>query len=165
MTHTASKNMNAANGPAESKDPPREEMWIAYHRLHFQSTDGMEDEPPEKEPVLQHGLARRVNPAAGILLRGTLVDCPETQPGIGCVVVDAAGETIAVQSPVLDCLVIEHAPCCLEFVAVPLRDSSGQIRWDWDAYELSPYGSRILVSDPHPGSPITSDGSSQLEFP
>jgi len=142
--------MSATNRPAESKDSPREEMWIAYHRLHFQSTDGIEDEQPENEPVLQHGLARLVHPADGLLLRGTLVDCPETQPGIGCVVVDAAGEAIAVQSPVLDCLVIEHAPCCLEFVAVPLRDSSGQIRWDWDAYELSPYGSRILVSDPHP---------------
>ncbi len=155
MTHTASKYMRATNRQAKSKDLPREEMWIAYHRLEFESVGGFEDEQREKEPVLQHGLARLVNPAAGIVLRGTLVDCPETQPGIGCVVVDTAGETIAVQSPVLDCLVIEHAPCRLEFVAVPLRNSSGEIRWDWDAYELSPYGARILVNDGPEEPPIT----------
>ena len=154
-TCTTSKTMSATNGQAENQDLPRDEMWIAYHRLEFESVGGFEDEQPEKEPVLQPGLARLVNPAAGIVLRGTLVDCPETQPGVGCVVVDTASENIAVQSPVLDCLVIEHAPCCLEFVAVPLRDSSGQVRWDWDAYELSPYGARILVSDPREEPPIT----------
>lgn len=147
--------MNAANRQAENQDSPREEIWIAYHRLEFEPVGGFEDEQPENEPVLQPGLARLINPAAGIVLRGTLVDCPETQRGIGCVVVDTPGETIAVQSPVLDCLVIEHAPCCLEFVAVPVREVSGQIHWDWDAYELSPYGARILVSDPQEESPIT----------
>ena len=77
------------------------------------------------------------------------MDCPEAESGIGCVVADTGSEIIAVQSAVLSCLVIEHAPCCLEFVAMALHNSVGQVFWDWEAYELSPYGARILVSHSH----------------
>lgn len=129
--------------------PERATTWINYYRLALEWNGEIKDRQPVLEPVLHQGKARLVNAAPGATVQGTLVDCPESEGNIGCVVVDTGSEILAVQSAALSCLVIEHALCCLEFVAVPVRGVSGQIRWDWDAYELSPYGSRILVSDPH----------------
>ena len=155
------------NPDSDHSDNPTSEntaQWIAYHRLALEWTGEIEDGQPVLDPILHPGQARLVNPAPGAFIAGTLVDCPESEGDIGCVVVDTGSEILAVQSATLSCLVIEHAPCCLEFVAVSLRNSSGEIRWDWDAYELSPYGSRILVSDPHPESQVAADGSNQPEF-
>jgi len=121
--------------------------WIAYHRLDFEVGDEIEDGQPVLEPVLRSGLARLVVPAPGIVLQGTLVDCPESQGGVGCVVVHTGQEDIAVQSAALCELVIEHAPCHLEFVAVSHQLQDGAVSWDWEAYEISPNGARILVSD------------------
>ncbi len=121
--------------------------WIAYHRLDFEAGDEIEDGRPVLEPVLRSGLARLVVPAPGIVLQGTLVDCPESQGGVGCVVVHTGQEDIAVQSAALCDLVIEHAPCHLEFVAVSHQLQDRAVSWDWEAYEISPNGPRILVSE------------------
>ena len=124
------------------------ETMVAYYRLDLEVNGEPNDSRPQFEPVLREGQARVAKPAPGAVVRGTLVDCPEAKDGIGCVVVDTGVETVAVQSAVLRHLVIEHAPCHLEFVAIPLQNHAGHSWWDWEAYEISPNGGSILVSDP-----------------
>ena len=146
------------NPDSDHSDNPTSEntaQWIAYHRLALEWTGEIEDGQPVLDPILHPGQARLVNPAPGAFIAGTLVDCPESEECIGCVVVDTGSEILAVQSAALSCLVIEHAPCCLEFVAVPLHNLARKSGWDWEAYEISPYGARILVSDAQEESPIT----------
>ena len=122
---------------------------LAYWRLDYEFTGRFRHGQPDLEPVFYPGEAPVVPPAPGAVITGTLVDCPEMPGEIGWVVVDTDYDTVAVGSPALRQLTIEHAPCRLELVAVPLQGHSGWRRWDWEAYELSPNGPRILVSEPH----------------
>ncbi len=124
-------------------------QWIGYQRLYFEFTGEFEHDEPVMEPVFRSGEARLVEPIPGAVVRGVLVDCPEGEGTGGCVVVDTGAEFVAVQSTALANLVIEHAPCCLEFIATPLQDYNHRLWWDWEAYELSPNGPRVLVSDEH----------------
>lgn len=138
-----------------NRPPEPTTKWIAYHRLVPEWNGELEDGQPVLEPILQQGKARLIDAAPGAFIAGTLVDCPEGEECVGCVVVDTGTEIIAVQSATLSCLMIEHAPCHLEFVAVPLHNLDGKTAWDWQAYEISPYGARILVSDAREEPPIT----------
>ena len=100
-------------------------------------------------PIFLDGQAQVVYPRRGCVIRGTLVNCPETESEAGWIVLDTSSETVAVQSPAFSELVIENDPCELELVAIPLTLPNGSCYWDWEAYEISPNGSRILVSEPH----------------
>lgn len=122
-------------------------QFIPYWRLEFASTGRRKRGRPAPEPVLREGHARVVHPGPGCVLQGILVDCPAGDGATGWVVLDTAAGTVAAAAPALRSLMIEHAPCQLELVAVPLPDCDGRIRWDWEAYELSPNGPRIRVSE------------------
>lgn len=139
--------MNAPHFNASSASPYRES--IHYWRLDFEFTGRFDQEQPELEPAFLEGEALVVAPIPGCVIRGTLVDCPETEGESGWVIVDTSLDTVAVESPALRQLMVENAPCHLELVAVPLEDHGGRLRWDWNAYEISPNGARILVSEPH----------------
>lgn len=122
---------------------------IRYHRLDYEFAGTIADTGPELEPIFVEGHAVILRPGPGLYVRGILVDSPETDTLTGCVVVDTDGETVALCSPVLREMVIENSPCHLEFESVLLRSHSGLQWWDWAAYEISPNGARIPVSEPH----------------
>ncbi len=122
---------------------------VRYHRLDYEFTGTFNDNKPELKPIFVEGYAVIVPPEPGHCVRGILVDCPETDTLIGCVVVDTGVETVALCSPVLRELVIENSPCHLEFESVSLQSHSGQKWWDWAAFEISPNGGRIPVSESH----------------
>lgn len=112
---------------------------IHYWRLKYGSV---------LEPDFVEGEARIVVPARGLIITGTLVDCPEDRPDFGWIIIDTPDETVAAGSSVFRMLMIENDPCELELVAVPIRGHTGRLGWDWEVYELSPNGPRILVSEP-----------------
>ncbi len=122
---------------------------IRYHRLELEFTGRFNHGQPDLEPVFVEGEAQIVQPAPGLTVTGLLVDCPETNGDVGCVVIDTGAETVAICSAVLRQLVVTNSPCSLEFVSVPLQDHTGRLSWDWEAYELSNQGPRILVTEPH----------------
>ena len=125
----------------------RTDRMIDYTCLDVEFTGAFKGNRPVLEPVLREGLANIVTASPGIIVSGTLLDCPESKRG--CVVVDTGAEALAVQSHVLTGLRIEHAPGCLEFIAIPLEGWRRKLWWDWEAYEVAPDGQRILVSTPH----------------
>lgn len=122
---------------------------VRYHRLEYEFTGTFNGTEPELKPIFVEGYAAIVPPAADVCVCGILVDCPETEALTGCVVVDTGVETVALCSPVLRELVIENAPCHLEFESVLLESYSGRKWWDWAAFEISPNGGRIPVSESH----------------
>ena len=112
-------NFSFTNQNSDLPDPIGD--WVRFHRLDFEFTGKFKHGQPAPDPVLREGRARVVNPGPGVLLRGILVDCPVMDSGIGCVVIDTDIDPVAVQSHALCDLMIEHAPCHLEFVAVSRR--------------------------------------------
>lgn len=152
----ASQKNPCVTSDAPASKPTQAEPSVMYHRLEIgkrRSRNGK-----TQEPVLKADRARVVAAAPGLVLTGFLVDCFERPPGLGTVVIDTLAGPIAVRSPLLTCLMIEHAPCLLELIAIPCHDHHGVIQWDWEAYEISPQGPRILASDP-PKRPVVTEDS------
>ena len=93
------------------------------------------------------GHARVVLPGEGIILDGELLDCPERDAERGWVVLRGEKDAVAAGSPVLRDLMIENSPCHLRLESIVVRVLDGRGAWDWLAFELSPTGSCIQVSD------------------
>ncbi len=101
----------------------------------------------EVEILYREGLANVISPGEGIVLEGELLDCPERDPEMGWVVIQEENGTVAAGSPALRELMIENSPCRLCLESVRVDDAHGCGSWDWRAFELSPNGGCIPVSD------------------
>lgn len=120
---------------------------VQYHRMSFDFTGEFGSGEFEMTPVLEDGWAAVLEPAPDMIIQGTLVDSPEAPDGVACVVLDTAMGTKAFVSRTLGNVVIENAPCVLEFRSVQRNLSPGGEVWDWEVHEISPNGCRILVSE------------------
>lgn len=115
--------------------------------MNFDFTGALDDGEFAMEPVIEDGWATVMEAGPHVVIEGTLVDSPEGPDGAACVVLDTPLGIRAFISSTLGPLVIENAPCVLEFRAVLRQSSEGGERWDWEVHEISPNGGRIPVSE------------------
>ncbi len=108
------------------------------------------------------GIALVIQPGEGVIVEGKLLDCPEQDPDTGWVVLEAGGRLIAAASPSFRQLMIENSPCHLRLESVCRPDQTGRQHCDWIAYELSPAGGKILVSDKPPVEEIVAEPREDL---
>jgi hypothetical protein len=104
----------------------------------------------EGELTFSEGEAVIVDAEAGFSLEGYLLDCPDLGPEVGCVVIQTRDGPLAAISGRFRDLMIENSPCLLRLDPIWVQKSLGSPYRDWDAYELGPNGTCILVSDDSP---------------
>ena len=80
------------NSDSSLFDPSDSGRLIGYNRLDFEFTGEFENDRPVLEPIFHEGRAPMVMPTPGTVVKGILMDCPETERG--CVVVDTGAETM-----------------------------------------------------------------------
>ena len=131
------------NDPSEALPPTGLPVQsIAYIHLIPGGTVGS-----QVEILYREGLARVILPAEGIVIEGNLLDCPEFEAEMGWVVVEGDKGVLAMGSPGLRELMIENSPCRLRLESVFSQNPQGSLLCDWRAFELSPNGACIQVSD------------------
>ena len=115
--------------------------------MNFEFTGELDAGEFAMEPVLEGGWAAVMEAGPHVVIEWTLVDSPESPDGSTCVVLDTPLGIRAFVSLTIGPLVIENAPCVLEFRAVLRQTSKGGEGWDWEVHEISANGCRILVSE------------------